>query len=55
MSLSVILRLIHGVSWKRFYHYGADDQDIHGTLPDVEVPADQALDYTFQHFVHKKR
>lgn len=44
-----------GVSWKRFYHYGADDRDIHGTLPDVEVPADQALDYTFQHFVRKKR
>lgn len=37
-------RLHCGVSWKRFYHYGADDRDIHGTLPDVEVPADRALD-----------
>lgn len=37
-----------GVSWKRFYHYGADERDIHGTLPDVEVPADRALDQVKQ-------
>lgn len=37
-------RLRCGVSWKKFYNYGADDQDIHGTLPDVEVSVDQALD-----------
>lgn len=39
-------RLNFTVSWKKFYHYGAEDSDIHGTLPDIEVPAPQALDYT---------
>lgn len=31
--------------WKIFYHYGAKDGDpIHGTIPDIKVPADKALD-----------
>lgn len=41
------------VSWKRFYQYGADYRDIHGTIPDVEVPAEQALEYTMEHLIHK--
>lgn len=45
-------RLQCGVSWKKFYNYGADDQDVHGTLPDVEVPADQALE-TVKQLVRK--
>lgn len=36
-------RLRCGVSWKKFCQYGADEQNIHGTLPDVEVPAGEAL------------
>jgi len=35
-----------GVSWKKFYGYGADDSYTHGVKPDYEVPADEALDYT---------
>ncbi|SFG51535.1 S41 family peptidase [Prevotella sp. KH2C16] len=31
------------VSYKRFWQYGADENDIHGTLPDYEVPKDEAL------------
>ena len=33
------------VPWKIFYHYGAKDGDpIHGTIPDIKVPAEKALD-----------
>lgn len=42
-----------GVSWKKFRNYGADDQNIHGTLPDVEVPAEQAFEYTVKHLIRK--
>lgn len=36
------------VSHKKFYHYGASDNNIHGTIPDHEVPADNALDFTIE-------
>ncbi len=32
------------ISYKRFWHYGADENDIHGTLPDIDVPAATALE-----------
>ena len=32
------------VSFKRFWQFRADENDIHGTIPDVAVRADQALD-----------
>ncbi len=32
-----------GISFKRFWHYGADESDIHGTLPDIAVPAEKAM------------
>lgn len=41
-------RLSYSVSYKRFYNYGATDRDIHGTLPDYPVSADDALDYTLK-------
>lgn len=31
------------ISWKRFWHPGADEADIHGTIPDIETSADHAL------------
>lgn len=31
------------VSWRKIYQYGATDENRHGTIPDIEVPADQAL------------
>lgn len=32
------------ISYKRFWQMNADENDIHGALPDVAVPADKALD-----------
>ena len=32
------------ISWKRFWQMEADEFDIHGTLPDVAVSSDKALD-----------
>lgn len=31
------------ISWKRFWNYGADENDIHGTIPDYIVPTSDAL------------
>lgn len=36
--------LLCTISFKRFWQYGADEKDIHGTLPDYAVPQDQAMD-----------
>ncbi|WP_298061877.1 S41 family peptidase [uncultured Rikenella sp.] len=38
----------YGVSTRLFYEVGATDDDVHGTLPDYPVPADEALDYTLR-------
>ena len=32
------------ISFKRFWQLRADENDIHGTMPDVSVPAADALD-----------
>jgi hypothetical protein len=37
-----------GISYKRFWQYGANEQDIHGTIPDYKVPQKDALDYTLK-------
>lgn len=31
------------ISYKRFWQFRADEKDIHGTIPDIHVPADEAL------------
>lgn len=36
------------ISFKRFWQYGASEKDIHGTLPDYEVPQAEALDVAFK-------
>lgn len=41
-----ISKLVGTVSYKRFYQYGAKEDDIHGTIPDYVVSSDNALDYT---------
>lgn len=43
------------MSWKRFWQFRADENDIHGTLPDIEVPADDALDKAIQLAKKNKR
>jgi C-terminal processing protease CtpA/Prc len=35
----------YSVSWKKFYGYGATDENTHGTLPDYAVEAEKALDF----------
>ncbi|MDE6577220.1 MAG: hypothetical protein K2J82_04250 [Muribaculaceae bacterium] len=39
-----ISRLQATVSFKRFWQLRADENDIHGTIPDIAVPAEDALD-----------
>ncbi|MDL2254860.1 hypothetical protein LJB78_01080 [Bacteroidales bacterium OttesenSCG-928-J16] len=46
--------LYYSISWKKFYSYGATDEDIHGTLPDIEVEAEKALDFTIDLIVREK-
>ena len=36
------------ISFKRFWQFRADESDIHGTIPDVAVPAADALDKALQ-------
>ncbi len=43
------------VSHKEFYHYGATDENRHGTIPDYEVAADGAKDYVIKLIMDKRR
>lgn len=42
-------KLTFGVSMKRFFLYGTEGDSVHGTLPDVCMPQEQALDYALEH------
>jgi len=46
--------LFYGTSYKKFYQYGATDDNIHGTLPDYEVKAENALDFTIDLITQRK-
>ena len=46
--------LFYSISWKKFYNYGATDENIHGTLPDYDVEAEKALDFTIDLITRKK-
>ncbi|ADV42766.1 S41 family peptidase [Bacteroides helcogenes] len=37
--------LFTSISYKRFWQYGADEKDIHGTVPDYIVPQAEALEF----------
>lgn len=39
-----ISKMTATISYKRFWQIGADENDIHGTLPDIVVPASEALE-----------
>lgn len=49
-----VSRLSCTISYKRFWQFRADESDIHGTIPDVAVPAADALDKTLQIIKKKK-
>ena len=40
--------IMYGIPCKLFYQYGADGSHIHGTLPDVKVPQEKALEKALQ-------
>ena len=44
----------YGISTRKFYLYGATDDNIHGTLPDYNVEAEKALDFTIDLITGKK-
>lgn len=46
--------LLGGCSYKKFYQYGATDDNIHGTLPDYAVKSETALDYTIDLITQRK-
>jgi C-terminal processing protease CtpA/Prc len=46
--------LFYSISWKKFYDYGATDENIHGTLPDYNVEAEKALEFTIDLITGKK-
>ena len=37
-----------GISYKRFWMYNADEKDIHGAIPEYQVPQDQAMNKALQ-------
>ena len=41
-------------SYRKMYQYGGTDDNRHGVLPDYEVPAERALDFTLE-FINKQR
>ena len=40
--------LTYGVSFQKYYGYGAGDENTHGVIPDVKVPAEQAMEKAFE-------
>jgi len=46
--------LFYGCSYKKFYQYGATDDNIHGTLPDYNIKSEKALDFTIDLITRKK-
>ena len=45
--------LHYSISIKKFYNYGTTDDNIHGTLPDYQVEADKALDFSIDLITQK--
>ena len=39
-----VSRMNTSISFKRFWQLRADENDIHGTIPDIAVPASDAMD-----------
>lgn len=43
-----VSNLLCSISYKKFWLFRADEKDIHGTIPDIAVPAADALDKALQ-------
>ena len=48
-------KLFYSISWKKFYNYGATDDNVHGTLPDYYIEAEKALDFTIDLITRKNK
>lgn len=42
------------ISFKRFWQMNADENDVHGTIPDIEVPASEALNTALKQICIKR-
>ena len=40
-----------GTSFKKFYMYGSTDEHMHGVIPDIKVPAAEAMDYAISNIL----
>lgn len=49
-----VSQLYCSISFKRFWQFRADESDIHGTIPDVAVPASEAMDKALKMIKKKK-
>jgi hypothetical protein len=47
--------LQYSVSHKKFYQYGATDNDFHGTIPDYIISYDKALEYSIKLITNGKK
>lgn len=36
------------ISWKRFWQFKTEGEEVHGTIPDIEIPSSEALNYTIK-------
>ena len=45
--------IVYRISYKKFYQYGATDKDTHGTLPDYDVKAENAMDFAIDLIMNK--
>lgn len=48
-------QLTLNVSFKKFYNYGATDDIMHGTIPDFQIPADDAMAYAIRMIEERKQ
>lgn len=46
--------LSYGCSYKKFYQYGATDDNIHGTLPDYNVKTEKAMEFAIDLITQRK-
>lgn len=46
--------MVCGISYKRFWQMNAEEDDIHGAIPDIAVKAEDALDTALQYIKKHK-
>lgn len=49
-----VSKMVCGISYKRFWQMNAEEDDIHGAIPDIAVKAEDALDTALQYIKKHK-